>query len=76
MTRTKHPEMAMVERRELRLVEPLDDRQDRGIHEADVGIGVVDRTTPGSGGSPVLVTSSTAYAPDAMSSSSPTSAPA
>ena len=37
---SKHAEMAMVQRRELRLVESLDDGQDCCVHEADVGIRV------------------------------------
>ena len=40
VSRAKHPEVAMVERREFRLIEPLDDRQDRGVHEADVRVAI------------------------------------
>ena len=35
-----HAEVAVVKRRELRFVQPLDDCQHRGVHEADVGVGV------------------------------------
>jgi hypothetical protein len=37
---SKHPEMAMVQRRELGLVETLHDDHDGGIDEADVGVGI------------------------------------
>ena len=40
MTRPQDREMPTVERRELRFAQPLHDGENRGIDEADVGIGV------------------------------------
>jgi hypothetical protein len=40
VSRPESGEMAAVERRELRLIEPLGDRQHGGVDEADVGVGV------------------------------------
>src|SRR3989304_1611579 len=38
--RPKDPEVAAVKGRKLRLIETLHDRQDGGVNESDVGIGV------------------------------------
>jgi len=40
VARAQHPEMATVERCQLRLVQPLDDRENSRIDKADIGIGV------------------------------------
>lgn len=40
MSRTKQSEVALVERGELGFTEPFNDRQNRRVHEADVGVGV------------------------------------
>ena len=40
MAGPEQPKVAPVECGELRLVEPLDDRQDRGVHKADVGVSI------------------------------------
>jgi hypothetical protein len=40
MTRSEESEVAPIEGRQLWLVEPLDDRENRSVDEADVGIGV------------------------------------
>lgn len=37
---SEHAEVPVVERRQLRLAKPFDDREDGGVDEADVGIGV------------------------------------
>ena len=40
MTGPKNPEVAVVECGQLRLVEPLDDRQDPSVHEPYIGVGI------------------------------------
>ncbi len=40
MTGPKNAEVAVVEGSQLRLVEPLDDRQDPSVHEPHIGVGV------------------------------------
>jgi hypothetical protein len=40
VTGAKHPKVTTVERGQLRLIQPLDDREDRCIDEAYVSIGI------------------------------------
>ncbi len=49
MARTQLAEVGAIERRELRLVKAFDDREEGGIDEADVGVGVSIAELPDAG---------------------------
>lgn len=48
MPRPHHPEVPLIKRGDLRFVQSFDDCQDRGIHKADLGVGVLEYQVAGS----------------------------
>ena len=75
VTRSQKPEMATIERRQLRLVQPFHDREHGGVDEPDVRVGVPIAQLAYSGVVRGLEIRD-AYAPASMSARSATSAPA